>query len=86
MSDIGTKRTLPPSSGVSDAVQAKDARLEPDRHLANCRAFPKGSDVQFWMQFAAQWQKAWADTMTFWGNLGSEIEQHSNWAAGTAPV
>jgi hypothetical protein len=22
---------------------------------------------QFWMQFAAQWQKSWADTMIFWG-------------------
>jgi hypothetical protein len=29
---------------VSDAVQAKDARLEPDRHLAKRRAFPKGDD------------------------------------------
>jgi ribonuclease D len=26
--------------------------------------------LQFWMQFTAQWQKAWADTMTFWGNAG----------------
>jgi hypothetical protein len=38
---IGTKRTSPPSSGVSDAVQARDARLEQDRHLAKCRAFSK---------------------------------------------
>jgi hypothetical protein len=22
--------------------------------------------LQFWMQFAEQWQKSWADTMTFW--------------------
>jgi hypothetical protein len=26
--------------------------------------------LQFWMQFAAQWQKSWADTMTFWGKAG----------------
>jgi len=25
---------------------------------------------QFWMQFAAQWQKSWADTMTFGGKTG----------------
>jgi len=23
--------------------------------------------LQFWMQCAAQWQKSWVDTMTFWG-------------------
>ena len=44
MSEIGTKRTLPPSSGVSDPVQAKDARLEPDRYLAKRRVFRKGGD------------------------------------------
>jgi ribonuclease D len=26
--------------------------------------------LQFWMQFAQQWQKSWSDTMTFWGNAG----------------
>jgi len=26
--------------------------------------------LQFWMQFAEQWQKSWADTMTFWGKAG----------------
>jgi hypothetical protein len=26
--------------------------------------------LQFWMQFAQQWQKSWADTMTFWGRAG----------------
>ena len=26
--------------------------------------------LQFWMQFAQQWQKSWADTMSFWGNAG----------------
>ena len=30
--------------------------------------------LQFWMQFAAQWQKSSADTMTFWAGLGSFIE------------
>ena len=30
--------------------------------------------LQFWMQFAGQWQKSWADTMTFWAGLGSFIE------------
>ena len=26
--------------------------------------------LQFWMQFAQQWQKSWADTMTFWSKAG----------------
>ena len=39
-------------------------------------AFQKAAmnPLQFWMQFAAQWQKSWADTMTFWAALGSFIE------------
>ena len=23
-----------------------------------------------WMQWAEQWQKSWADTMTYWGKIG----------------
>lgn len=26
--------------------------------------------MQFWMQFAEQWQKSWADTMTSWSKAG----------------
>jgi hypothetical protein len=26
--------------------------------------------MQFWMQWAEQWQKAWADAMTFWVKAG----------------
>jgi hypothetical protein len=26
--------------------------------------------MQFWMQFAEQWQKTWADTMSFWSKAG----------------
>lgn len=26
--------------------------------------------LQFWTQFAVQWQKSWADTMAFWGKDG----------------
>jgi ribonuclease D len=35
-------------------------------------AFQKAAmnPLQFWMQFAAQWQKSWADTMTFGGKTG----------------
>ena len=35
-------------------------------------AFQKGAvnPLQVWMQLAEQWQKSWADTMTFWSNAG----------------
>jgi len=35
-------------------------------------AFQKAATdpLQFWMQFAQQWQKSWADTMTFWDKAG----------------
>jgi hypothetical protein len=26
--------------------------------------------LQFWMQFAEQWQKSWTDTMSIWGKAG----------------
>jgi hypothetical protein len=26
--------------------------------------------MQFWMQFAEQWQKTWAETMSFWSKAG----------------
>jgi hypothetical protein len=29
---------------------------------------------QFWMQFVEQWQKAWADTMAFWGRAGKATD------------
>jgi hypothetical protein len=35
-------------------------------------AFQKAAmnPLQFWMQFAHQWQKSWTDTMSFWGKAG----------------
>ena len=30
--------------------------------------------LQFYMQFAEQWQKAWADAMGFWTKAGSQFE------------
>jgi hypothetical protein len=38
----------------------------------SAEAFQKAAinPLQFWMQFAEQWQKSWADTMTFWSKAG----------------
>jgi hypothetical protein len=44
-----------PTNGWQSAEASQKAAMNP---------------LQFWMQFAAQWQKSWADTMTFWRNAG----------------
>jgi ribonuclease D len=35
-------------------------------------AFQKAAmnPLQFWMQFAEQWQRSWSETMAFWGKAG----------------
>jgi hypothetical protein len=30
--------------------------------------------IQFWIQMAEQWQKAWADTMAFWAKAGRPLD------------
>jgi hypothetical protein len=30
--------------------------------------------MQFWIQLAKQWQKAWADTMAFWAKAGRSLD------------
>jgi hypothetical protein len=30
--------------------------------------------MQFWMQLAEQWQKAWADAMAFWAKAGKPLD------------
>jgi hypothetical protein len=30
--------------------------------------------MQFWMQLAEQWQKAWADTMALWAKAGRSLD------------
>ena len=61
--------TAPPSARLS---KLNTPGLGPDGSWPGVEAFQKAAmkPLQFWMQFAAQWQKAWADTMTFWGNAG----------------
>ena len=38
----------------------------------SAEAFQKAAanPLQLWMQLAEQWQKSWADTMTYWGKVG----------------
>jgi len=59
----------PPSAMLS---KPKAPGFGQDGTWPSVEAFQKAATnpLQFWMQFAARWQKSWADTMTFWGNAG----------------
>ncbi len=38
----------------------------------NAAEFPALNPMQFFMQFAEQWQKAWSEAMTFWTKAASQ--------------
>ena len=40
---------------------------------SNANALAAMNPMQFWMQGVEQWQKAWADAMTFWVRAGKPI-------------
>ena len=50
----------------------KTPSFSPASTWPSVEAFQKAAmnPLQFWMQFAQQWQKSWADTKSFWGNAG----------------
>ena len=64
--------TTAPSSAMLSKL--KTPNFSPVGTWPSVDAFPKGTmnPLQFWMQFAQQWQKSWADTMTFWGSAGKQ--------------
>ena len=62
---------------TAESLQAILSKLKmpgfaPTSSWPSAEAFQKGSmnPLQFWMQFAQQWQKSWADMMAFWGKAG----------------
>ena len=61
--------TSSPSTMLS---KLKTAAFSPAGMWPGAEAFQKAAmnPLQFWMQFATQWQKSWADTMTLWGKAG----------------
>jgi hypothetical protein len=61
--------TAAPSAMLS---RLKTPDFSPVGTWPSVEAFQKAAmnPLQFWMQFAAQWQKSWTDTMTFWGKAG----------------
>ena len=67
---------LPNPTAASPSAMLSKLGLRLAGTWPSLEAFQKAAmnPLQFWMQFAAQWQKSWADTMTFWAGLGSFIE------------
>jgi len=49
--------------------------LSPAGSWPNAGDFPTAlNPLQFWMQAAQQWQKAWTDAMAFWGKAGNPYD------------
>jgi hypothetical protein len=63
-----------PTSASPSAMlsKLKTPDFSPSGTWPGVEAFQKAAmnPLQFWMQFAHQWQKSWTDTMTFWGKAG----------------
>ena len=64
-----------PITGSPSAMLSKLKSLpsvSPAGSWPNAGAFQMAATnpLQFWMQFAEQWQKAWADAMAFWVKAG----------------
>jgi hypothetical protein len=65
---------LPNPMAASPSAMLSKLRCLPSVGTAwpNAEAFQKAAmnPLQFWMQFAEQCQKSWAETMTFWSKAG----------------
>jgi hypothetical protein len=65
---------LPNPMGASSSAMLSKLKSLPSVGTAwlNAEAFQKAAmnPLQFWMQFADQCQKSWAETMTFWSKAG----------------
>jgi hypothetical protein len=62
---------------VGDAVKAKvPAQRQPPGSWPNAGALQMAAanPLQFWMQFAEQWQKACTDAMAFWARAGKPYD------------
>ena len=61
--------SAPPLSMLS---KLKTPGFSPAGTWPTAEAFQKAAmnPLQFWMQFAQQWQRSWAYMMTFWGKAG----------------
>jgi hypothetical protein len=63
-----------PTASSPSAMLSKlrSAGFSLDGGWRSVEAFQKAAmnPLQFWMQFAAQWQKSWTDAMTFWAKAG----------------
>ena len=62
-----------PVTGSPSAMLSKLKSLpgfSPAGIWPNANASTTANPMQFWMQRAEQWQKAWADAMTFWAQAG----------------
>jgi hypothetical protein len=63
----------PSMTGSPSAMLSKLTSLpgvSPAGSWPSANALPATNPMQFWMQCAEQWQKAWTDAMAFWARTG----------------
>ena len=79
MMDAWEEQIKSPMTGSPSAMLSKLKSL-PNMSAAgswpNAGAFQMAATnpLQFWMQFAEQWQKTWADAMAFWVKAGKPYD------------
>ena len=79
MMDAWEEQIKSPMTGSPSAMLSKLKSL-PNMSAAgswpNAGAFQMAAanPLQFWMQFAEQWQKTWADAMAFWVKAGKPYD------------
>jgi hypothetical protein len=68
------------SPNPTTASSAMSSKLKPFPSVSpawpNAEAFSLAAmnTMQFWLQLAEQWQKAWADAMAFWAKAGRPLD------------
>jgi hypothetical protein len=79
MMDAWEEQIKTPMTGSPSAMLSKLKNLSnasPAGSWPNVGAFPMAAanPLQFWMQFAEQWQKACTDAMAFWAKAGKPYD------------
>jgi hypothetical protein len=61
-----------PMSASTSEMLSRLSSLPGFGHPPSAEAFQQAAanPMQFWMQFAEQWQKTWADTLSVWSKAG----------------
>jgi hypothetical protein len=80
MMDAWEEQIKSPNAMIASSAMLSNLKPLPSISAAgtwpNADAFSLAAmnPMQFWMQLAEQWQKAWADAMAFWAKAGRSLD------------